>query len=184
MGIHHTLGQVDQLPQRNNGRIAGHAGGKAPQGDVVVVEAVAIEGGELIFLGHRETVGGAVLHAVAAEDAHAEIDRVVAQLLFLGGLIHHPIHHRQVDGADPHAHLTGDAFIELVVDAAAIALRGDQLFVGVLHRDRPAAQVVEGDPQTLGDVFRRAHRILGVVADFLEEPEHGGEKLRERGWPP
>ncbi|NBQ19955.1 MAG: hypothetical protein EBU13_10115 [Synechococcaceae bacterium WB5_2A_257] len=142
---------------------------------------MAIKGRQFIFLGHRQAIGGAILHAITAEDAHPEIDRIVAQLFFLGGLVHHPIHHGQVDGTHPHANLAGDALIEFVVDSPPVALRRDQLFVGILHRDRPTAQVIEGDPQTLGERIGRSHRIAGVVADLLEEPEHGAKgKGRER----
>ena len=125
----------------------------------------------------------AYLYQRAAEDAHPEIDRIVAQLLLLGGLVHHPVHHRQVDRAYPHAHLAGDALVEFVVDPSAVALRGDQLLVGILHRDRPTAQMVERDSQTLGHVIGGTHRVAGVVADFLEEPEHGtGSVERRGGW--
>ena len=44
MGIHHPGGQVGQLAQGHNGGVAGDAGGQAPEGDVVEIEAVAIKG--------------------------------------------------------------------------------------------------------------------------------------------
>ena len=183
MGIHDALGQVNQLLQGDNGGIAGHAGGETAQSHIVKIEAVAIEGCQFVLLCHREAVGGAVLHTVSTKDAHPEIDGVIPQLLLLGGLVHHPIHHRQIDRTHPHTHLAGDALIKFVVDTPPVTLGGNQLFVGVLNRDRPAAQVVKGDPQALGEVVGRSHRITGVVADFLKEPEHGlkGERARSGG---
>jgi hypothetical protein len=136
---------------------------------------MAIEGRQLVFLGHGQAVRRAIFNAVATEDAHPEIDGVVAELLFLGGFVHHPIDHGKVDRADADTDLAGDALIKFVVDAAAVALRRDQLLVGVLNCDRSAAEVIEGDAQALGDVAGRVDRILGVFADFLEEPEHDGE---------
>jgi len=134
---------------------------------------VAVEGGQLVFLRHGEAVGGAVFHAVAAEDADAKVDGVVLQLLFPGLLVHHPVHHRQVDGADPDAHLTGDALVELEMNPTAVALGGDQLFVGILNRHRTAAHMVEGDRQPLGDAPGRSGSLTAVITHLLEKSEHG-----------
>ena len=49
MGIHLSGGKVSQFPQGINRWIGGNAGGQATQGDIVIVEAVAIEGCELIL---------------------------------------------------------------------------------------------------------------------------------------
>ena len=167
MGVELTSWKVGKFPQGINRWISGDAGGKASKGDIVVVEAVAVESGEFIFLRHGEAVRGAVLHTVATEDADTEINGIVPKLLLLGGLVHDPVDNRQVDRTDPDTHLTGDAFVEFVVDPASVALGWDQLLVGVLHRDGAALHVVEGDSETLGEVAGSVHGIAGVVADLF-----------------
>ena len=180
MGLDFTCWQVSQLPERLNSGVGGHAGWQAAQSLIVEVEAVAIERCKFVLLSHRKTVGGAVLHAIAAEDADPEINGVIAQLLLLGLLVHHPVHHRQIDGADPNADLTGNAFVELVVNPPAIALRRNQLFVGVLHRHWTALHVIEGDSQALREIARSIDGVAGVITNLFEETEHWLKSGKER----
>ena len=141
---------------------------------------MAIKSSQLVLLRHRKAVGGAVLDAIATENADAEVDGVVAQLLLLRGFVHHPIDHRKVDRADPNAPLTGDALVELVVNPAPITLGWDELLVGVLHRDRTALHVVKRDRKALGQIPGCIDCIPGVVTDLFEEAEHGlkGERTK------
>jgi hypothetical protein len=59
------------------------------------------------------------------------------------------------------------------MDASSIAFRGDEFFVGILNCYGPAPKVIKGHSETLADVFGGAHRFFGVIADFLQKPEHG-----------
>jgi hypothetical protein len=79
---------------------------------------MAIKGRQFIFFSHRQAIGRAVLNAISTENTNTKVDGVIPQLFLLRGLIHHPIDHRKVDRANPDAHLTGNALIELVVNPA------------------------------------------------------------------
>ena len=65
------------------------------------------------------------------------------------------------------------------MNPAPITLGGDELLVGVLHRDRTALHVVEGDREALGQIPGCIDCIPGVITDLFEEAEHG-LKGRER----
>ena len=61
------------------------------------------------------------------------------------------------------------------MNASSIPLRRNQLFVGVLHRDRTALHVIEGDRQALREITGRIHCIPGVITNLFKEAEHGLE---------
>ena len=65
------------------------------------------------------------------------------------------------------------------MNPAPITLGRNELLVGVLHRDRTALHVVEGDRKALGQIPGCIDCIPGVITDLFEEAEHG-LKGRER----
>ena len=64
------------------------------------------------------------------------------------------------------------------MNPASIPFRRDQFLVGILDRDRPAAEVVKGDPQTLANVFGSTHGIFGVITNLLEKAKHGSKGVK------
>ena len=61
------------------------------------------------------------------------------------------------------------------MNPAPVALRRNELFVGILHRDRTALHVVEGDRKTLRQIAGCINRIPGVVTNLFKESKHRRE---------
>ena len=122
---------------------------------------MAIKSRQLVLLRHREAVGGAVLDAVAAENADAEVDGVVAQLLllrgFFGGLLSRLLGRL----------LRRFRLLRLLIANQTLTLGLAADTVG-LRVDDARGMALDADPQGLGEIERLGIGHAELSCEFVD----------------